>query len=461
MKRAALLLLAVASISGCAKSSQSSGSFDRVRATIQEREPAAKRVDWNTGSSDDAALSRAVRDLFARELSADDAVQVALLNNRGLQATFEDLGVAQADLVQAGLLRNPVFDAAFKLGDGGGGTKVDLGITAEFLDLLQLPLRKRVAAHALSAAETRVAGEVLSLAGRVRAAFYEHQAALQALEMRKSVAAATVTSADFARRLHDAGNITALQLAREQTSAEDAKLQLASAEADVRATRERLSVLMGLWGADTQWKCGSRLAGLPERELDVAHAESRAVEKSVDIAAARASVESAADALGIKRSVALFGGGDVEAGVAAEREVEGGWSVGPAVAVPVPLFDTGAASVSRAQSELRRARQTYFATAVEIRSAARAARDRLLAARGRAERLHDVILPLRHSIVEQTQAENNAMLVGTFDVLRAKQEEIEAGAQYVGALRDYWLARSAFQQITAGGPVQLEKDPGK
>ncbi len=450
-----LLSAALLLIGGCAGKSKQNG-FDDVRAIVANRNAAGSslRVEWSTDSASDAQAEKALRDLLSRsELSADDAVQIALLNNRRLQATFEDLGVAQADLVQAGLLRNPVFDAAFKFDTGGGGTNVEMTVAQDFLDIFQLPLRKRIAGFALAESKWRVASSVLSFAGEVKQAFYEHQAANQMLEMRRSVATATATSFDFARRLRAAGNITQLQLAREQALDEEAKVELSSAEADLLATRERLNAFMGVWGADTQWKAAARLPELPKAEIDVAHVESRAIEKSVDVAIARSRLDAAADGLGIKRSTAIFGGGDVQLGAAAERETEGGWGVGPSVSVPVPLFDTGSASVSRAQAELRQARQNYTASAVEVRSAARAARDKLLAARTRAETFRDVILPLRHSIVEQTQAENNAMLVGTFDVLRAKQDEIEAGGQYVQALRDYWLARAEFERISTGGPI--------
>ena len=208
---------------------------------------------------------------------------------------------------------------------------------------------------------------------------------------------------------------------------------------------------MGLWGDDAgRWAAPGRLPAVPEAEVDVAGIESRAVERSLDLAIARADVESRAESLGVRRSFALFGGGNVELGAAAEREPGDEWSVGPALAVPIPLFDTGAAGVSRAAAELRRARQDYFATAVEVRAAARAARDRLAAARDRAEHYRRVLLPLHERIVEQTQAENNAMLVGTFTLIRAKQDQIEAGAAYVAALRDYWLARSQLEQVLSG-----------
>jgi cobalt-zinc-cadmium efflux system outer membrane protein len=438
-------------VSGCAsstKSSQPGGVFNDVRATLADR--GVPRVEWNTGSADDARATDAVRTLLAREMTADNAVQVALLNNRRLQATFEDLGIAQADLVQAGLLSNPVFSLDLKFAEAGGGTMVEMAVAQEFLEILQLPMRKRLAGYALAAAKVRVGGAVLDLAGETRRAFFVHQAAVQTLDMRRQVAEATGVSAEFARRLREAGNITILQRAREQALDEQARVDLVTAEAHVLATRERLNALMGLWGADTQWTVASRLPDVPAKEVDTDSIEPRAVERSLELAESRAAVEAAAEALGIRKSYAIFGGGDVELGAAAEREAEGGWTVGPAVSVPIPLFDTGGAAVSRASAELRRARQNYTATAIEVRAAARAALNRVVATRATAERYRATLIPLRHVIVEQTQAENNAMLVGAFDVLRAKQDEIEAGAAYVTALRDYWIARTDFDQVMNG-----------
>ena len=211
-----------AGVTGCVTTPNDAG-FGDVSRDVAER-TGARHVTWNAGSPDDAAAAAAVGELLTRnELDADDAVQVALLNNRRLQATYEDLGVAQADLVQAGLLRNPVFDAEVKFGEGGGGTMVELAVVQEFLDVFQIPLRRRVAARALDAAKLRVTSAAVDLAGAVRSAFYAHQAAAQTLELRQSVAEAAAASADFARRLHDAGNITDLQLAQEQALHEQAQ----------------------------------------------------------------------------------------------------------------------------------------------------------------------------------------------------------------------------------------------
>src|SRR5689334_10490061 len=103
MMKARLLSLALASLAtGC---TTPSASLDRVGSTVADR--TGKRLHWNRGGPEDAQIERGVRALLQRQLTADGAVQVALLNNRQLQARFEEIGLAQADVIEAGLLSNP------------------------------------------------------------------------------------------------------------------------------------------------------------------------------------------------------------------------------------------------------------------------------------------------------------------------------------------------------------------
>jgi cobalt-zinc-cadmium efflux system outer membrane protein len=437
--------LAVAALAGCATVPKDAG-FGDVRRDVADR--TGQAVEWDRGTEADYAASQRVRSMLAAGIGADEAVQVALLNNRGLQATYEGLGVAQAELVQAGLLRNPVFDADVKFLEGGGGTLVELAVVQDFLDVLYIPVRRKVATASFEAEKLRVTGAVLDLAGEARRAFYDHAAAEQTLELRRTVAAATEASYDLARRLREAGNITALDLANEQALHEAAKLELARAESAVLETRERLNVLMGLWGPDTNWTLRQRLADPPAEEPATDDVERRAVEQSLELAEARRQAEAAGRTLGLQRSLGLLP--EVQAGAAAEHEPEGDWAIGPAVSLPIPLFDQGQAKVAAAAAELRRARRQYVAAAVEVRSAARSARNRLVAARDRAVYVKQVLLPLRQEITRQSQLQYNAMLIGGFQLLQAKQAEVEAGVAYVEALREYWVARSDLQRVQSG-----------
>jgi cobalt-zinc-cadmium efflux system outer membrane protein len=117
---------------------------------------------------------------------------------------------------------------------------------------------------------------------------------------------------------------------------------------------------------------------------------------------------------------------------------------------PIPLFDQGQARTGRAAAELRRAQQEYYALAVKIRSISRALRDRAQGARDRASYYRDIMLPLHERIVNEAQLQYNAMQLGPIQLLRAREQQIETGAAYVEALRDYWLARAELAQLLSG-----------
>jgi cobalt-zinc-cadmium efflux system outer membrane protein len=432
-------------LNGCASMALDAG-FDDVKATVEQR--SAIQISWNSGTDLDKEAAEKLRSLLQNKLSVDEALQIALLNNRELQALYSELGVAQADLVQAGLLRNPIFDAAVLFPVSGGG-KPDLEFSAvmNFLDIFYLPLRKRVAAARFEEVKTRVAGAILDFAARVRTAFFLHQANEQMLELRQTIAQALGASFEIARRLYEAGNIPDLEFARERALSEAGKLALRSAEVAVRQSREELNVLMGLWGKQTQWQTDQRLPEIPEQPVQTGDLERLALEKSLDLVNARQRIMLAGNQLGFNRWTALVP--ELHAGPLGERE-EGSWELGPTLEFPIPLFDRGQARVGRAVAELRRSQQEYYALAVRIRSTARAVQDRLEGARDRALYYRDILLPLQERIVNEVQLQYNAMQLGPFQLLRAREEQIQTAVAYIEALRDYWLARGDAGQILSG-----------
>jgi len=133
-----------------------------------------------------------------------------------------------------------------------------------------------------------------------------------------------------------------------------------------------------------------------------------------------------------------------------DREPDGVKTTGPSVIVPIPLFDRGLAGRTRAAANLRMAEQRLYALTTTARAEARAARERLLEARARADYLKDVIVPRRQRILYLTQLEYNTMLRGVFDLIRARQGLSDALREQVMAVRDYWLARTDLDAAVAG-----------
>jgi outer membrane protein, heavy metal efflux system len=431
-------------LSGCATFDQRAG-FSDVSTTVEAR--SGKRVVWYLDTELDAQVDQEVRALLQDTLTVDGAVQVALLNNRNLQAVYAELGVAQADLVQAGLLRNPVFDGVVHASLNGGPLELELHTALDFLDIFYIPLRKRVAAAQFEEAKLQVTGAVLDFTTTVRAAFYRYQANEQMLELLQTVGQALAIALEVARRLHDAGNITDLDLARERALLEEAKLQLRSAEIAARQSREHLNTLMGLWGQQTAWRIDRRLPDLPAQPRPFPEVERRALQQSLDLASARQRIIVAGEQLGSTRATALIP--ELSLGPAAERE-EGAWQVGAAVSFPIPLFDQGQARVGRAMTALRRAQQEYYALGVQIRSMVRTVHERLQGAQDRALYYRDILLPLRERIVNETQLHYNAMQLGVFDLVRAREQQIQGAIAYIEALLDYWLAHADFEHLLSG-----------
>ncbi len=435
--------LSLLGLTGCASVNLSAG-FPEVRAAVEDRY--ATKLVWNKGTELDKEAEEKLRALRQKKLTADDAVQIAMLNNRDLQAIYTELGLAQADLVQAGLFRNPILDAAVLFPLSGVRPDIQLSVVVSFLDALYVPLRKRVAAARFEEAKLRVTSAVLDFAVQVRTAFYEHQANEQMLELRQSILQALTASFEVSRRLHEAGNITDLDVARDRAQAEASKLALRSAEVAARQSREQLNSLMGAWGEDTEWTVDGRLPEIPSQPSPVKGIERAALSRSIDLSHARQRIIAVGQQLGYEKATALIPAMDL--GVEGEREE--GWKVGPMLSVPIPLFDQGQARVGRAVAELRRARQEYYALAVRVRATARAVQERMLGAQDRALYYRDILLPLRERIVNESQLQYNAMQIGIFQLLREREQQIETGVAYVEALREYWLARADLEQISSG-----------
>jgi len=444
-------------LSGCiAVAVDPHAGFPQVSQIVTER--IGKEVSWTPGTEESPPVLEVVTARLKNGLSENDAIQIALLNNRDLQALYARLGIAQADLVQASLLHNPVIDALTGFPVGGGIVDLGFGMVMDFIDLLYTPLRKRVATARFEETKLRVTAEVLDVAWRTQTAFYRHQANEQMMEMRRQVAASTTVSFDLAQRMREAGNLRELDLASEQALAEEAKLDLRLAEITVRASRETLNTVMGLWGDDAQnWTVAPvRLPEPPREPLSAEHIESRAIERSLDLAAAGQLIVAATENLGLDRTSTLF----PELIVGGKGERDGSqWEPGPTLTLPLPLFDRGQARIARAQAELRQARELRSALAVRIRAVTRSTRDRLDGHRDRARHYRDVVLPVRDRVVQETQLQYNAMQVGPLDLLRTKEQQIEAASRYIDALREYWLAHADLVLILAGRLPPTEPAP--
>jgi cobalt-zinc-cadmium efflux system outer membrane protein len=434
MKRAYALGLAVGLLS--ASCTPTAIDTDSLRSAADARQ--------RSGGSRPPS-SKDVKKLLARPLTAESAARIAVVNNPALRAAVEELGIAQGRLAQARRLPNPTVEGALRF-HGEGGPEIEVGAMLDLTELVLLASRSGAAGAEVEAAKLGAIGSIIDLAYDTRRAFYVYQAAAELLELRRTVLSAFEASAALAARLREAGNITELDLANQLSSFEAARLELQEAEVGLAAARERLNALMGLWGRDTEWQVQPRLPELPERELAVATLEREAIARSLDLAIAKQRFAAAAKREDLARARGFLP--ELKAGVSAERGDE--WGVGPAVELEVPLFYQGQGEVAVTQAEMRQQRDLYADLAVTLRAGARSAATRLAAKRDLVHKYKQVLLPLKQEVVEQTHLEYNAMLVGLFQLLQAKRDQVQTAAAYVEQLREYWIARTNVEQLLSG-----------
>ncbi|HKO91580.1 MAG TPA: TolC family protein [Polyangiaceae bacterium] len=437
-------LSTLAGLAGCVAHS-TAPDYGAVQSLVRERtqlelEP---RSSPSPGNVDPAA-----RTLLAEPLSVDNAVRIALLNNRDLRADLLGLGVARGQLVQASLFPNLDFEAQVRFSqDPGPGPQWDFGAGIDITKIILNGKRRGVAEAELEAARFRAAGATLDLGYRVRLAYYQVQELTGQLELRKTAEQVLAAGSEAAQALHDAGNLTELDRSVEQAAAESAHLAVAEAEADLVEGREQLNVLLGLYAGDTAWSVEPHLPHPAAHLGDLARIESRAIQASVELAEMRATLNAAARRAGLTEASGWL----PELNVEVHAEHDGAyWELGPALTGKLPLFDRQQGDVLSQQAELSALRERYVAQAVAIRAAIRAARARALSALARAERYRNVLLPLRERVVKQTLLEYNAMQVGVFQLLQARHDQIDTGSAYVSVLLEYWQARARLEQLLAG-----------
>jgi len=452
MKGASLPLAALA-LASCASVSPKS-DFEDVSRLVRDR--GGPEMHWDEGVAADDQVKARVQQLVLGKLDPEDAVEVALLRNQGLVAQYEQLGIAQADLVQAGLLTNPSFGARVRFPSGSGSIDTEFSLAQDFLDLLTVPLRKKVAAAQLEATKARVGQAVLELTAQVRTAIVTLQAAQATAEVRRLILDAQAAAAELRRRQHAAGNVSDLDLAQEDEFYQRGKIDLARAETQVLEDREHVNRLLGLWGAESaSWSVESAMATLPEKEASLEHIESLAIARRLDLAAARSELQSLEEAASLARLFRVLPA--IQIGVSTESDTEGNRVTGPQLSVELPIFDQGRGRAARLASQLRQAQARESELAVNVRAEARAVRIRLLATRGVAEHYRTVLLPLRERIVKESQLRYNANLLGVFRLLLARQDQIEGYRDYLEAVRDYWTTRAELERV-AGGSLVVQSD---
>ena len=454
MRSAFLLLIALAAlgIDGCTGFTKD-GGFDAVAEAA--RLHLAAEIHWPRTSQERAKADAAVAVLLEQPLSAEDAVQIALLNNRMLQGAFEELGISEADLVQAGRLPNPRFD--LRRATGAGQYDVEETLSLNVLSLLAMPYARDIEKQRFAQAQRVAILRVAQLAKDTREAYYAAVAARESLDYMHQVRAAAETGATLALRMVAAGNWNRLEQAREQNFYSDAIQGFAHAELAERAALEKLIGLMGLPAGKTatqNLQLAAALPALPASLESLPDVESALLQNRLDLQLMRTRIEELRRRLKLTRSTRFVNVLDVGATRVQQGSRDAPYEWGYAITLEVPIFDSGSARVKRSEAVYAQAVDRFTQAAIEARSQIRLAYAGYRTAFELAKQQRDDVLPLRKAISQENLLRYNASQISIFELLSGAREQAAGFDGYIRRVRDFWIAKSQLDAALLGDAAE-------
>jgi outer membrane protein TolC len=428
---------------------------------------------WIQSKAEAQAASDQVRTLVkGKSVGPDLAVKVALLNNKGLQAAYADIGMSAADLWQESLPPNPSF--------GVGITGVDpvrvieSALVSNIMSAVTRPRRVAVADARFRQAQLRAAEATLRVAADTRRAWIDAVSAREGLSYLNQAQDAADAASELAQKLGQSGAFTKTDQAREHVFYAELAGQTARARLEARNAKEALNRAMGLWGGDIDYKLPSALPQLPRRGPSKRSIEAEALRNRVDLEIAKLELEALAKSYGLTQATRYVSDLNLLTGVEVEREEEEGahgeeattkTEVLPVVDLEfaIPIFDTGKARMRKAEMAYLQAANLLAERAVNVRSEARQAYDTRQAMYDIARHYRNSVVPLRKLIADQATLTYSGMITNTFELLADTRARTESLLLSATAKRDFWLADVSMATAIYGGggePAAVESAEG-
>lgn len=392
-----------------------------------------------------------VKRLLHRTLTVDTAVQVALLNNRGLQASYNELALAEADRVQESLPPNPTFSVSRI--SGNGATEIERQVVGDILALATLPFRSEIAKQRFHQAQLRAALETLRLAADVRRAFYRAVAANELVALLSDAKTTAESTAQLSKKLGETGSLNKLDQAREQVFYAETTADLATLRQEATSSREAMARLLGLWDGDLNFKLPSHLPALPPRPRALPRIEVDAVEHRIDLQVARIELDALAKSLNLTEASRFVTMLDIAGIDRKTRDPEGApfRERGFDIQFQIPIFDGGEVRVRQAAETYNQAFNRLTEKAINVRSEARDAYRTYRSSYEIASQYQREVLPLRKIITEEMQLRFSSMQVDVFALLTEARQRIASLRAAIEAKRAFWFAQSDLQTAVNGG----------
>ena len=446
-----IVLLLPLILSGCATFS-ADGGFGAVEKSTQQY--IKQKPVWANSDAQKQSAANQLAVLLVQPLSVNDAVQIALINNAQLQANFYDLQIAEANVVQAGRVPNPIFSMLYA--KNNGDFKIEQALTFNVLSLFTLPKASAIEKQRFNATQNKVVLQVLDTARQTRNAYYDALGARESVHYLSQVNDSAEATAEFAKRMQNAGNFSELDKAREQVFYADAALELAHAKNSQVQAEEALTRLLGL-NERTAFTLPERLPDLPKSNDALKEVRPEDFAKRLDIAQMRSQTEALASQLGLTKATRFVNVLELGPARVLEGKRSDPYKKGVTLSFELPIFDWGQSNVKRAEATYMQALQYSANLAVVAASSVRSHYAQYQASYAIAQYYRDDVVPLRNKMLQENLHRYNGMLIGPFDLMADARAQVQSVNSYIAALREFWVADSNLEMALVGEPMSASR----
>lgn len=407
----------------------------------------------------DARAEEKLQILLHEKITADEAVQIALLKNPQLRTTYEMLGFAHADLLQAGLLDNPRAEFEILWHDDIPAPALlgwQFAVDFNLIKALSTPSQVFAASKKSQAAQERLASLVLDTSYYVRVAYLRAITASKRASLQGAERDAAMAAQELVKRMHESGGTNNVEW--NAVSADAATSQLMKVDTDLAAAQAKTSLdqWLGIEPLQATYQIPSQIREIPnDAELAGVFPTSeetvlsqQAIDRSLVLSSLRAEIDAASTILGIQNWTRFLPSMHIGAITEDEHGVQ---SWGPSVGATLPLFDQGQGQNARLATELRLQIAQHEATALEIRIMMRTALQNLTAAKTRAAYIRNTLLPIRMQSLDEAIKQYNGMYINPQQLLFVKRQQLADEMRYAEALEAYWSSYAAIRHLQSGG----------
>lgn len=394
---------------------------------------------------DEAVVKNTAEALLAGGITAQEALQLCLLNNPKLQAAFFTVGIARADVVQSGLFSNPALGFSPRFPAASGPIDFEGSLAQNIADFWLIPARKRVAEQSLEQAILALAREVSATALEAKAAYYKAVRTDREIEVIQGNVDITRQLVDLAKVREEAGVGSLVDVQLSESELLQMELALRAATVARFEARTELTKLLGLPVSPDQLQLIDQLPDPPQWTLEPERLIELARSHRLDLQAAQQAVRAAEARVAEEQRNALR---VVEVGGVRDAEDR----TGPALSVELPLFDQNQAQIAKASYFTQQANKNLEALVQELTQDTRVTYARARTAWETTRFYQHQLLPLREGSLELSREAYRYGRASFLQVLEAERKLLEARAGYLQALETSATALVDLERVT-GQPV--------